>query len=346
MDETKDFEYIFSKLLNKLKKTNKVLEVSSHFGPNHSLEDMFSYLWHLEETHSYLRPCIQRAPKSEDRAEKFRAEGNKFYQKKWLHKALELYNLSIIFASHPEIVPDEQICSKISVSITDSKQPLSCYATDDKEYKALALAFANRSAVLLELRQYAQCIQDINYAIMYGYPKLLQSKLAERKAKCMLCLGRKEEARQLIEAAIQSLCDLNLDETKIKFSREALNKLLLECQSHDQSGASVEKNLTEERIKIADMAKDEILFVYESPDPPVLDNFNAAIPNLSDAVALQFSSSQGRYLRAERDIEQGELLVVEEAYSSVLLLDSSLTTHCCVCLKRSLSPLPCCSCPT
>lgn len=49
--------------------------------------------------------------------------------------------------------------------------------------KDLALALANRSAVLFSLKQYYLALDDIKLALESGYPKELQFKLLERKVR-------------------------------------------------------------------------------------------------------------------------------------------------------------------
>lgn len=50
--------------------------------------------------------------------------------------------------------------------------------------KNLALAYANRSAVYLELKQYEECLINIEWARQYEYPQEKIQKLIEREEKC------------------------------------------------------------------------------------------------------------------------------------------------------------------
>lgn len=333
MVEGPSFQDLFANLLSELKNKDKVAYVSGHFSPAHNVDDMFSFLWGLEEAHQLLTPRIIRAEKSETKAEKLRAEGNKCYQKKLLDKALELYNQSIVFAPHPEIKIEK--CSNGKISTTSNErqedvvsegQSTSCCTNKEEGYKALALGYANRSAVLYELGQYEKCICDIDYALLHGYPTILHSKLAERKAKCLIALQRINEAKSLIETSLQALDALALDEEKIKSSRANLQSL---------------SQLDKKFIDIHPNTKYKLLFSFENPSPPKLAKCNPTIPSLSRSVDLAFSSTQGRYLVANKDIKPGDVIAVEDAYSKVVHLDSSLHNHCTECLARCLTPLPC-----
>ncbi|XP_064095006.1 SET and MYND domain-containing protein 4-like [Macrobrachium nipponense] len=334
------FESLFSNLIKNLKENDQVIEVSSHFGPNHSLESMFSYLWNLDEARSCLLPTIIVQKKSEEDAERLRNEGNKCYQKKILDKALKLYNLSIMSAPHPGL----SVCKPCGATKDYNSHEGQENHNEEQEYRSLALGYANRSAVFFELGQYDKCIADIDLAFLHGYPKLLHCKLAERKSKCLISLGKSENAKQVLLDALKELDDMKLDESKSKTSRNALHNLLEACQENGELNGFPVKDCNKLASWLREATKEELLFAYQIPEVPSLSQSNPAIPCLSDAVKLDFSPSQGRYLIAERDIDPGEVLVVEKPYGHVLHLDSSLRTHCCVCFNRCLSPLPCPSC--
>ncbi|XP_063587708.1 SET and MYND domain-containing protein 4-like [Penaeus indicus] len=347
MDPSATFHQLFSNLISELKASEKVLEVSSNFGPQKSLRSMFSYLWDLEVAQQCLSPTLLIAGKSDAESDRLRAEGNKCYQKKMLDKALKLYNLSIMSATHPALPVAEchEGQSNDCCVIDSEKSGKESNQSDLEEYRSLSLGYANRSAVLLELEQYDKCVCDIDAALRYGYPKLLHSKLAERKAKCFIAQKRASEAKAVLESALKDLAELSLDESKSKNSREALQNLVKECESNESdthSGAETFQN--DHPIDLSSASKEKLLFSYQTPTAPQLVDSNSTIPALSASVRLAYTPSQGRYLAAERDIHPGDVLVAEAGYCNVLHLDSSLRTHCSNCLSRCLTPVPCPSC--
>lgn len=91
--------------------------------------------------------------KSSSLASTFRNKGNIAYSHKENNKALLLYTRSVAMA-----VPESE---------------------------ELALAFANRSAVLLRLEKYNLCLLDINRALNGNYSKRLITKLLSRKTICI-----------------------------------------------------------------------------------------------------------------------------------------------------------------
>ncbi len=59
-----------------------------------------------------------------------------------------------------------------------------------QESEALALAYANRSAVLLHLGEDVAVMQDLDRALAGKYPVEKRYKLLERRTKCLLNLGQ------------------------------------------------------------------------------------------------------------------------------------------------------------
>ena len=64
--------------------------------------------------------------------------------------------------------------------------------------EALALALANRSAVLLSLGHLGPCLADMSRALQHGYPQRLQAKLEQRLEKLRQQL-QKEPTEELTE---------------------------------------------------------------------------------------------------------------------------------------------------
>ena len=91
------------------------------------------------------------AAKNHLRADTFRNEGNSLFQQRNFHKALISYNKSLCF------------------SLPNSQQ--------------LAFAFANRSAVYLEVDLPDHCLENIQLARDHNYQN--EEKLKEREKKCL-----------------------------------------------------------------------------------------------------------------------------------------------------------------
>lgn len=94
--------------------------------------------------------------KSDKKAEELRNEGNKFYSGKKFFDAVIKYNESL---SH---------------------------ATSGSEN--LGLAFANRSAVYLEMKLINKCLRNIELAKAHNYPETNNDVLLKREEKCRLLM--------------------------------------------------------------------------------------------------------------------------------------------------------------
>ena len=106
--------------------------------------------------------------KNYEKAEIYRQEGNRFYVSGLNEKALKSYNNSV---RHYPMIDREQ---------------KSIYRAECE--KGIAIAYANRSAVFFNKKNWQKCIYDIERAMGYSYPDNLKCKLFKRKAECFLNL--------------------------------------------------------------------------------------------------------------------------------------------------------------
>lgn len=90
----------------------------------------------------------------------------------------------------------------------------------------MAYAFANRSAVLLHLGKYEECLLDISQALINGYPTELLYKLEERKAKCNLGLNKVKEAIKACQSVMQLIEQFRMDPIKKNRINKDIHKLL------------------------------------------------------------------------------------------------------------------------
>jgi len=97
-----------------------------------------------------LRP---QSSKSATKAAEYREVGNSYFRVQNYIEALRFYTKSVAFAP--------------------------------ARSELLAFAYANRSAALLGLAKYQECLLDINRAFQENYPPALKKKLVDRKKKCI-----------------------------------------------------------------------------------------------------------------------------------------------------------------
>ena len=258
-------------------------------------EERVRHVYDVPEVHDIVTVKQGKKLKSAEESIILRDQGNQLFKKAYKQKALDLYNLSVL------------------------KAPTS------GDTSALALALANRSAVLLHMKHYRLSLQDIESSFKYGYPDKLKYKLLERKGKCYFQLNEKDKAKDAFEKAKIVLKVSGLEQEKRNNLLNDYDKQVWHCEKLERPPS-----------------KAKLDAVLHGPVPKIAKE-NPAINSTSEALMVLYSPDSGRGLVAMRDIEIGEVLIVEKPFSSTLLPGFSLN-HCNNCCNRVLSPLPCTEC--
>ncbi|XP_059055321.1 SET and MYND domain-containing protein 4-like [Achroia grisella] len=190
------------------------------------------------------------------------------------------------------------------------------YADQNKSMYPLALA--NRSASLLKMKKFKECLEDIEQALDCGYPKELRHKLLVRKADCHLELNQNKEARDAITAARNHAATLKLPAVHIAEFERHVKKL-------------------EEKLEInreIQSENDVLPECYHGLNP----DFNAA----SNAIQLRRNDTVGRHVVACEATRRGDVLFSEEPYAWVALQTDPPT--CETCCKMDINIVPCNAC--
>ncbi|XP_055899077.1 SET and MYND domain-containing protein 4-like [Biomphalaria glabrata] len=198
-------------------------------------------------------------------------------------------------------------------------------APDDSEN--LSLAYNNRSTANFYLKNYAQSLQDIELAFMHNYPLKSCYKLYQRIGRCMYYLYRKEEAIKAFQQTIEALEMADMPKDSKSNIRSDMHKVIEQCSSIDS--------------KMVNMPLKSYNCCHKGI--PKLSKASMKIPCLSDCVEIRLDSYGGRGLFANRNIEVGEVLIVETPFASALLKEFNLS-HCQFCCNRVKLPIPCKSC--
>uniref|UniRef100_A0A0K2TLD8 Protein-lysine N-methyltransferase SMYD4 n=1 Tax=Lepeophtheirus salmonis TaxID=72036 RepID=A0A0K2TLD8_LEPSM len=197
--------------------------------------------------------------------------------------------------------------------------------TNEKgQSKELSLCLANRSAVLFALRAYNLALEDIELALESGYPKELEYKLYERKAKCLMMYKQMKDSEEAYKTALASLDHAKLDADKKTKIQKDLQRAIFFFQ---KSNYVFNK-------KDVDM--------YPRPALPKLD-CNSKYPAMSKAVEFRYESGRGRYAIAKQDIRVGQYICVEKSIVSHMLPDY-MGSNCTNCFRIMKNPLPCPDC--
>ncbi|KAF4522409.1 hypothetical protein B566_EDAN007659 [Ephemera danica] len=175
----------------------------------------------------------------------------------------------------------------------------------------LALAFANRSAVLLATGRFTQCITDIHRALSMEYPQNLHYKLYLRLGQAYRELGNAAVATENFKQASDLVDKMQLSEEKKKDLQQVIDK---------------ERNAG----KVIDVNKE---VYHDSPIPEVNYGPNKNAPCFSSGVDIQLNKERGR-----------DVLLVEEPFAIVRKAEFR-ATHCYYCFKRCYNMIPCPNCP-
>ena len=286
-------------------------------------DDRFNYILlqdPVRQQLDQLEITERRQGKCAEDSTSLRTQGNGFYQKGKYPEALAKYNESLALA------------------------PLE---TDDLHgSKELALALANRSAVLFQLNDFSLCLGDIALALENGYPENLQYKLFDRKAKCLAELGCHREACTCLEKSITLLQEANIDHKKKatwqKGLRQSLDKCSFMCSSN---GSNSNSNNNSDNNNNSTRSESELRggMRLSSKYLPKLSEVNPSFGSLSAACDVAYTKERGRHIVANRTIEPGETVAIEPPYAHILL-PSHRQTHCHHCLSRVVVSFPCQSC--
>eukprot|EP00095_Tigriopus_kingsejongensis_P007491 maker-scaffold580_size130538-snap-gene-0.31 protein:Tk07491 transcript:maker-scaffold580_size130538-snap-gene-0.31-mRNA-1 annotation:"set and mynd domain-containing protein 4-like" len=265
--------------------------------------------------------------KHKDRAEsqRLRNLGNQVYQKNRLSEALEYYTQSISAAPHPP-PPNSFLLHGTE-------------AEDTFSHEELALGYANRSAVLFQMKEYDLCIRDITRAFDNSYPNNLMYKLFERKARCSKALKDFPRALESMKSAEMWMKHSTLSETKNSSFKKEITKQVEFLE--DKVGQMKIQDFTE----TAENRKNIITPVKVLEPPKFPGEENAELPGARKEIQLVYTEDKGRHLIATEDISPGEILMVENPYSSILLPEF-YSTHCQTCFHRTIAPIPCWCCAT
>lgn len=194
------------------------------------------------------------------------------------------------------------------------ERSLECYSTciayATPESKELALGYANRSAVLLSLNRPKECLQDCDRALHHNYPDELKPKLYFRQAQA--------------------------------YSKLAEHSCIIAKYWLEEMEVSEERQNMEESLKSYSVAKYKDV-ADEGPILPELKSPNEKIPCLSDAVDIVYSDTFGKRLVATRDIDIGEVLVIDKPYT-LIPFERFSYFYCSNCLGSFFNGIPCDGC--
>merc|ERR1719158_1514662 len=184
-----------------------------------SSEELLKVMSKFPETEfkHYLRAEAPVLRKNGERSTKLREQGNKAYTGRKNSQALELYTQSIRFAPYSGSGRGEELC----------------------------MAYANRSAVLVQTKQFKLALQDIELSFHAGYPLELAYKLHERSAKCYQEQGNIAKAVSSLRKAVEAVSEAKVEDVKREKLREGFKSSLAQLESCKDQTSGVSDSLND-----------------------------------------------------------------------------------------------------
>ncbi|XKL65210.1 hypothetical protein PGB90_005296 [Kerria lacca] len=207
----------------------------------------------------------------------------------------------------------------------------------------LPIAFANKSAVLLEMKNYDACMNNINLALKHPMcPVWLVSALLERKVKCLILMSRWSEntAKVLLNFVKILIIVLTLivnDKTTAVYQprknllKIRLNQYLLHLYNTIKNTEEISKDNAEGFIQNYKRYKKKF----------GLSENNVLC--ISNNIEIVQNKTYGRHIITKNNINSGELLLKEKAIISCLYLNE-VYDYCSCCQIRTHVLIPCNQC--
>jgi tetratricopeptide (TPR) repeat protein len=314
--------------------------------------------------------------KSSDEAKKYRQRGNELYEKGRLAEALDCYTKSVLVAPVEDAdrsggsgsgAGDEAPDGGGAPAAADGSEPggrpqtrrqqqqqlkrcESDAATVNAEY---VLALGNRSACLLQMKRYDECLRDIDQALGHGYPPALRYKLLDRRARALIETNRFAEAAVTLQSLLDgALTESRLDNDRRSTMARGTEKKLNYCTSVMVSSTNANApNATTSASPTAASAETAAStpsgpISSSDPLPPVSGSKSERFPGAADAFDVRYQADRGRYGVVTRDVAVGDVLLVESPYVSVLSPDQ-YHVRCYGCFQANVQvPLGCYCCST
>lgn len=163
---------------------------------------------------------------------------------------------------------------------------------------ALALAFANRGAILKTMGHFKDSVKDSLNALAHGYPEHLKHKVYIRLGQCYQQMGEVDEAKIHISKAMEAVnCSLLTKNEQSNLKQKYVSELE-ECEESLGSLALGKILLP----RISGTPK-----ISPAPPPRLSYGPNKESSCLSKNVALHYTKTLGRHLIAASDIKPGLL---------------------------------------
>ncbi|CAK1553964.1 unnamed protein product [Leptosia nina] len=291
-DCAKQWEVLLLLLLSEEKKidrtTDTEIDTMNYFYNSEGVKKIL--LQWLHQMHvSYARKTSESdtALKCNDVSFLWRQRGNDKYHANLIEESYHCYSKSVIYAKQ-----------------------------NGTEY---SLALANRSAALLRLKKFKECLSDIELSISSGYKREMLHKLLLRRADCYIELNQSVNAQTCILEASKHAASLKLSTSQ-----------MAEFERHVR--------LLEKKLHTAPPDVED----FEVVLPECHKGLNPDFTSASNAIELRNIDTVGRHVVTREALRRGDVLFSEKPYAWVTL--PSEEPICDMCCEPDINPIPCSEC--
>ncbi|XP_066982343.1 serine-rich adhesin for platelets-like [Macrobrachium rosenbergii] len=221
------FQAMGRSMLRRLKETPGRFDfVRQNINGQKSFRELFTFIYDLQESHEYLKPTFLRSEKSSKIANDYWESGNYYYKRGEFERAMECYNLSLVLAPHPFLKEDPTMHygHDEDLFVPERIEPHRYNAAEscNEDSTALAMAYANRSAVFYKIGLYERCLRDIRLALQNDYPLEFKDVLEKRKKNCLKALAGGKRKTRTVSKSEKESCKRK-DSTCLENAFNALN---------------------------------------------------------------------------------------------------------------------------
>ncbi|KAB7496287.1 Histone-lysine N-methyltransferase ASHR1 [Armadillidium nasatum] len=182
-----------------------------------------------------------------------------------------------------------------------------------------------RAWINIMLLKFDEAREDAYRSLQYHFDPSVMWNSYEVLGHCYAKIGKHNTAEGFFSQALERLKKSNLDQKRKTVTEMRINSIFKKIKGRKDIGGAA-KNIT------------EVLTT-----PQVSYGVNETLMCATDAVEVNVKEKTDRGLYATKDIDPGDVIMVEKPFVSVLCREN-FETHCINCFKRLKSPIPCDTC--
>ncbi|KAB7497668.1 SET and MYND domain-containing protein 4, partial [Armadillidium nasatum] len=186
-----------------------------------------------------------------------------------------------------------------------------------------ASMFMKRAWINIMMKEYEDAREDAHRSLQYHFDPSVMWNSYEVLGHCYVKIGKYNTAEGFFSQALDGMKQSNLEQERKTVTETRIISLLKSIKGKkDIGGQAITEVLT---------------------TPQVNYGVNRTLTCASDAVEVKINEKTNKGLYATKDIDPGDVIMVEKPYVSALYREN-FETHCHNCFKRFKSPIPCDTC--